>query len=274
MAGLVLDGTGGQYEGFSYLGGGVLLLLAFAAPTLARQEREHWRRHIALLLVLAGFAALALTNDIYLGPWRVLHIPLPHPLIALVGVIRSSGRFIWPLLYLTTALGIAGASRLGAIRGAMLLLAAIVLQWVDTTPLRAALTASIAVPAPSPMPTALLNAAIASNRMITVLPSYACLQALEGPSKEITVQVQLAAARRNVATNTIYAGRAAPNCNQEAAHTALPAAGSGEATLYLPEYQAFAALRSLAAGRPDCQAEAAFLLCGLPPPHNRYPTKG
>jgi hypothetical protein len=212
------------------------------------------------------------TNDVYLGPWRVLHIPLPHALVVLAGVIRSSGRFIWPLLYLTTALAIAGASRWGAIRGAALLLAAMLLQWVDTAPLRAALSASIA--APAPMPEAALNAAIAANRMITVLPSYACLQALEGPSKEITVQVQLAAARLNVATNTLYAGRAAPHCDQEAARTSLPAAGSGEATLYLPEYQAFAALRALAASRPDCQAQTAYLLCGLPPSYVRYPTKG
>ena len=274
MAGLVLDGTGGQYEGFSYLGGSVLLLLAFAAPSLARQGRQRWRGHIALLLVLAGFAAVAVTNDVYLGPWRVLHIPLPHTLVALAGVVRSSGRFIWPLLYLATALAIARASGLGVVRGAALLLAAIVLQWVDTAPLRAALSASIAAPAAAPMPPALLNAAISANRMITVLPSYACLQALEGPSKEITVQVQLAAARLNVATNTLYAGRAAPNCDREAARTSLPAAGSGEATLYLPEYQAFAALRALAASRPDCQAGRAYLLCGLPPSDGRYPTKG
>jgi hypothetical protein len=274
MARLVLDGTGGQYEGFSYFGAGVLLLLAFAAPSLAHQTRQCWRRHIVLVLGLAGFAAVALTNDVYLGPWRVLHIPLPHTLVALAGVVRSSGRFIWPLLYLTNALAIAQASRLGAVRGAALLLAAILLQWVDTAPLRTALSASIAAPAPSPMPGAPLNAAIAANRMITVLPSYACLRALEGPDKEITLQVQLAASRLNIATNTLYAGRAAPDCDREAARTSLPTPGGGEATLYLPDYPAFTAVHALATSRPDCQSIAAYVLCGLPAADGLYPTKG
>jgi hypothetical protein len=274
MASLVLDGTGGQYEGFSYLGGGVLLLLACAAPTLAHQTSLRWRRHTVLLLVLAGFTAAALTNDVYLGRWHVLHIPLPGAVMALAGVVRSSGRFVWPLVYLTAALAIAAASRRGAIQGGALLLAATLLQWADTAPLRAALRASIAQPAPAPMPPAVLTAAIAANRMITVLPSYACLRALEGPAKEITVQIQLAAARLNVATNTLYAGRAAPNCAREAAKTSLPAAGSGEATVYLPDNPAFAGLRALAATRADCRVGAAFVLCGLPPAYERYPTKG
>jgi hypothetical protein len=113
--------------------------------------------------------------------------------------------------------------RLGPRRGGALLALVVVLQWIDTAPLRAAVRASQAGPAPFAIDPALLERAMAGKQEIDVLPSYACQTAIDGRAKEIAVQVQLQAARHNVATNTLYAGRAAVDCKRERARvTVLP----------------------------------------------------
>lgn len=128
----VLDATGGQYEGFAYLGGGVLL------TTFIWLGRRPWRRaaaHRGLLAVLGLLFLLALGSRIFAGPFKILDLGLT-PWESIFAVFRTNGRAIWPVAYALMLASVAGVSRLGIRRALPILAVAIGLQWVDTGPLR------------------------------------------------------------------------------------------------------------------------------------------
>ena len=130
-----------QYEGFAYLGSGVLLLLACAALSRRLSGRAQRpsaqgpgsRPSLALLLFLAlVLFAYSLSTRITLGT-RVLADPaLPEQLAQLLAVFRASGRFVWPLALLLPLWACAQLSeRLSRASLAGLLLAAGALQVWD-----------------------------------------------------------------------------------------------------------------------------------------------
>jgi len=88
-----------QYEGYSYLGLGIICLLAVLLVDLAirprrpRLPRVHW----PLLVVTLFLSAFAASTVLTLGPWTLINQPLEVPLLA---TFRSSGRFIWVAYYL------------------------------------------------------------------------------------------------------------------------------------------------------------------------------
>jgi len=210
MRELIVDGTGEQYEGFSYLGAGVLFLGLMALPDLCRVAPGAWRAHTCMIALLAVFTLFALSNRIYLGPWHILTIPLPASIFELASMFRSSGRFFWPSLYFLTALAIVAAPALRGRAGAWLLLFATMIQIMDTAPLRSALAARILTPAANPLFETRWAEAIRQHDVISVIPPYGCGAGRN--AEEIAIELQLLASRENVATNTVYASRNRVNC--------------------------------------------------------------
>ena len=143
----VIDATGGQYEGFNYQGAGVLLLLLAAGLSLClrtAQRRMAGRTGLALLVPLALLTLLALTPRVYAGHWLVLPLPI-SPWDKLLASMRASGRAFWIVGYaLTTGSIVLLALRLPRRALAPLLTAAVVLQIIDTRPLRASAAAFFA----------------------------------------------------------------------------------------------------------------------------------
>lgn len=107
----------GQYEGFSYLGLGMILLCAIGLALLiwksVKLHREHnlWlvvktfiKKHysglISLFVVVSVFNGLALTTWVYLGKRIILQVYLPEKWYDLLAIVRSSGRFMWVIMYL------------------------------------------------------------------------------------------------------------------------------------------------------------------------------
>ncbi len=129
----VLDATGGQYEGFAYLGGGVLLT-TFIWLCLSPWRRAGARR--GLLVVMALLFLLALGSRIFAGPFKILDLGLT-PWESIFAVFRTNGRAVWPVAYAIMLASVAGVSRLGARRAIPVLAVAIGLQWIDIGPLRA-----------------------------------------------------------------------------------------------------------------------------------------
>src|SRR5579862_944446 len=273
----VLDATGGQYEGFSYLGAGLLLLALLAARSTQRSSLAvlrdwrrriagSWRRHACLWCVLLGFLALAVSNTVYLGGWNLGTVPLPAPLLHLLGVFRSSGRFCWPALYALAATAIVAAAARHPRAGAAVLLVAAFLQWLDAAPLRAAVSASAAAAVPPLIDAGAWRRAIARHHAIRVFPSFACLD--KPPftwtwSRQVAVELQLLAGEAGVATNTVYAGRGAPDCPAEAeAAAAFERPAPSELAVFFAEFPGFAALQA-AAAQPGslCRASAYLVLC-------------
>lgn len=124
-----------EIEGFAYLGLGVLLLAVVAVALLCRgRPRVHLRvEHLPFAFVLIGFTAFAITPYLAVGA-HVMKLPWPEPMIGLGNLFRSSGRFVWPLVYCAMAaifwLVAKGARRRTA---SGLLIAAATLQIIDTS---------------------------------------------------------------------------------------------------------------------------------------------
>lgn len=205
----ILDGTGGQYEGFAYLGAGLLPLLA-GLPFLA--QRVSVRRHSWLLALMAGFAVLAVSNRVMFGPIEVLDVPLPEWAMHAAGIVRSSGRFAWPGVYLLAALAVATLAR-WRWSPALLLLAA-GLQWMDAGPLRRLVAASVAGPGPAVLDIAAWQAVLPGLDQVVVDPPAACLPRTPWPEwpQQVAVQIQFMAAEAGVPTNTLAAARVRPDC--------------------------------------------------------------
>ena len=132
--------TAGQYEGFAYLGAGMLALLVLASGSaiLRRPVGADWpsrRRWLWLSGACGALALLAVSVRPTLGTHVLFELPLPAAAAQLLGLFRASGRFIWPLTYLLMAWSIARVARLS---GAPLWLAAALL--IQTYDLSAKLT--------------------------------------------------------------------------------------------------------------------------------------
>ncbi len=131
----VIDGTGGQYEGFNYLGLGVLLLLALALWAGSSEINSAVRKYWALALLVLGLTLLALSHRVFAGYWEVLKIGSSPPFF--LEQLRASGRLFWPVGYTLMAMGLTVAHRrLRRPFNIALILVAAVLQFVDASSLR------------------------------------------------------------------------------------------------------------------------------------------
>jgi len=91
-----------QYEGFNYLGAGIIFLLyltcmkLFTEPQLVKQVfKNQW----PLIIVLIFFTLFALSNVVTLNDWVVFTVHIPAALQFIASIFRSSGRFFWPMYY-------------------------------------------------------------------------------------------------------------------------------------------------------------------------------
>ncbi len=257
----ILDASGGQYEGFSYFGAGILLLIFLSGPDLVHWISRDRRTDVLLWVVLLGFVAFAVTPMFCLGFRCVGTIPSPGGLVLSISEsFRSSGRFVWPALYALTAAAVV----LTATRhrfGAALLLAAGLLQWVDTAPLRTAFAHSVSRPAPRVLDAASWQHALAASSTVRVFPSFSCLSPLPLASVEIALEVQLLAILAGVPVNSVYAARHQADCITEAA-TAKTPPPAGSITVYLANLPGYAEIRNTAAADPNCQNSPRMVVCG------------
>ena len=107
-----LPSGAGQYEGFSYLGlGGIILVLiglvtavsVFAIKCVQKKIRQVLKRRYCQIIswgiVSLVFTILAITNNIVFNNTAVFYSPLPTWTDSFTAIIRSSGRFIWFVMY-------------------------------------------------------------------------------------------------------------------------------------------------------------------------------
>lgn len=97
-------GLGGDYEGYNYLGSGILglLLVALYAGYKNPKPRLSIRTYTIALLSL-GLFIYAISNRIALGDHEILAYPLPKAIQQLAETFRASGRFFWPVYYIVYA---------------------------------------------------------------------------------------------------------------------------------------------------------------------------
>lgn len=129
--------TAGQYEGFAYLGAGMLVLLVLWLLTFHRPTggqavqagtipRARW---IAVSAAAGLLMLLAFSARPSVGSMVLAQVPLSEGVEKALGVFRASGRFIWPMTYLVMVLAL---SHVGRRRwGGLLLAACLLLQAQD-----------------------------------------------------------------------------------------------------------------------------------------------
>ncbi len=126
-----------QYEGFGYLGAGMLILL-IAAVVLLLIKKVHPRMGLQRwLLLITGlcFLIFSIIPEISWGETVLLNIDLGKIFGTVVGIFRSNGRFIWPVCYLMVTSIIVFLFRHMKERSFMVLLSfCLILQVLDMAP--------------------------------------------------------------------------------------------------------------------------------------------
>ena len=241
MEGIARDATKGQYEGEAYVGHGVLLALALCLLFTPRKVLAHIRNHwvyVAGILAIASFAA---SNKVYFGASLLIQYDLPQAAIELANYFRASGRFIWPLAYslaiLPTACLFRWWPRAPAIGAALL---AAFLQIQESYPLLQYLRMRTGVAAADLVDTPRLNSWLGAHERLWQYPSWSC-GGLGGkrwagnPEANRELQVQLAAARAGVPTNSVYTSRMLKDCPAEFQWGQRPELAEGVLYLLGPE---------------------------------------
>ena len=222
--------VGMHSQQFGYPGFGVEAVWAAAmAGLLAGAGDFKWRRHVALILVLAGCFLFALSNRITLGSHQIIHIPLPQSLLFALGTFRASGRFIWPILYATAAAAVVSILSWRNRRLAVgILAAASLFQWIDADPLRHEAAQSTLHADPEAIDRQSVLAFIAGTSAVSVFPSTACMEertedtAFMNRLLRIHVEIELLASRNIQILNNVYKSRGAADCTRQAADRAGP----------------------------------------------------
>ncbi len=99
-----------QYEGFGYLGAGMLMMTSVAIviilslfarkrKSLSRTFAKKHTSEIVLALLVITFMLLAVLPMVTLGDTKWFGVPYPSFIDKMLGIFRSNGRFIWVPVY-------------------------------------------------------------------------------------------------------------------------------------------------------------------------------
>lgn len=110
----------GQYEGFAYLGIGMLLLVAvsivYSVLYVWRKKKKEQQekipaKYIITVVMIALSILMSASNELSFGKYLICKIPLPDKIESLWAIFRASGRLIWPAVYLLMLYGICMGAR-------------------------------------------------------------------------------------------------------------------------------------------------------------------
>lgn len=238
LQGVTRDATQGQYEGEAYIGRGALFLLALALASAPRRVLAYLRQYWVWAVTLAALAIYAASNRVYVGPVLLVSFDLPDFALSIGNYFRATGRFVWPLAYGLTLLPLACLCRWWRpLPAAVVAGLAVWLQLAEASPgiryRREQTTQARQDLIDEPR----IRMWLAEHQRLWQYPSWDC-GGLVGsnrkwPSDDSNreLQLQRAAARAGVPTNSVYMSRALKNCDAEMAWQEHPQLEDG--TLYV-----------------------------------------
>ena len=200
------DATGGQYEGFNYLGLGVLIAIIAACAVSWRSVGAFLREHPALVCIMAGFVFYALSSRVWMGEWNLVSYIIPYPATLLTETFRASGRFFWPVGLLLMALAVAALAKSRRRWMPVLLIALVVVQGADIRSLLHGVKAH-ASHAPS-YDFREWRMVLPGITAIEVYPAYGCPELFKQPYSFL----QLLAGEIGATVNTGYLARSNSTC--------------------------------------------------------------
>ncbi len=101
--------TQGQYEGFSYLGMGIILLCACGIVLMVKnifRRRKPSVYQVMTVLMSIGLIALAVSPTITWNDKLLLQLPYSSTIYKYWGIFGSCGRMAWPVVYFLMIFGI------------------------------------------------------------------------------------------------------------------------------------------------------------------------
>jgi len=97
----------GSEEGFAFLGITVIALLLISLPTVFKGNHPLLsKNNIGLILATIGMGVFSLSNRISVLQRELFVYPIPSQIRKYIDPFRSSGRFVWPLIYLLILFGL------------------------------------------------------------------------------------------------------------------------------------------------------------------------
>jgi hypothetical protein len=267
----VVDATGGQaFEGFNYLGAGVLLLIlamvvgeAIGAIRQRGVTSGFWARWTPMVLAMLGLTLWAVGWSAYAFKTHLYDLPKPSgDLAETIGGFRAHGRFFWAVGYLLLALAVTWTAKLPRKVGLSVLVAALALQAVDTSNLRHAVRQVFAEPDWPAYPLVLTGSRVTAGRPWVFAPAYFC-----SPSQRdirVIKQMNLAIVRNGGTTNTFATARNNdPACDQVRPEVAVDAApGDRRIVVVMRNEQPRGGFLAPIAGRSDCYWFGRGVACG------------
>ncbi|GAA4296428.1 hypothetical protein GCM10023142_35140 [Anaerocolumna aminovalerica] len=135
--------TSGQYEGYAYLGIGVIILLLIAIVDIIDKfdmkiNFKNWiKNNIDLVLcisIMFVFFIFALSPTITINDKIIVNIPLPSFINSVLSIFRASGRFMWPIMYILMILLIVNVINNHSKNMPVILVICCILQLIDISP--------------------------------------------------------------------------------------------------------------------------------------------
>ena len=202
--------TPGQYEGYNYLGLGLIALLVLDLILRPRGIAQVCRLTPATLplLVLSVLCmSVAVSPRITFGPWTIATIELPNVLKALMAAIHCPGRLFWPVHYLAILLVIVVTYRQWrSPTRELLLVGALILQLADLLPVRERVRTGYDRDPRHPLTAPVWRELRANHEQLIVLPPWQCTPGTPGGPEGFRIFGELAVAER-LRTNSYYAAR-------------------------------------------------------------------
>ena len=171
--------TPGQYEGYNYLGVGVLVVALVVLVVSVFQRRKlpslNVRWLVPLLLCCLVLTLLALSTKVTLGSRTLVDLDPGGKLSPYLASLRASGRLFWTPYYLI--LVVALASPFLFLRSAWanaLLACALLLQIADTQSLRHWVRTTVSEAHPSPLKSPIWATLGSVHQNLIVLPAWQC----------------------------------------------------------------------------------------------------
>lgn len=262
---VIVDATGGQYEGFNYLGAGILVLgvvwLVSGPGRLLRVVRSH----PVLTATLALLSFYALSNEVFVGGTRVLHYSLPAPGMRLASAFRSSGRFFWPMYYVITFGLLASVwRRLPGRAGVAILAGVALLQYAETRTMRSSVASAAGrINQPHFVDVEVMDRVDRADRLF-VYPSFDCTQGdpdWQQPSswRATTMELLLFTSGRALPSNSMYVSRGQKDCEGE--RRSLPNRTLDPGTLYVVRRADAPALANDLGSAANCLVKGPAFLC-------------
>ena len=133
----IILSRGEELEGFNYFGfGGLILISSMIFFSTEKKMRNKFLKYLnkKILFILIILFILSLSNNISIGSWEIIQIPLNKFLFGIFSIIRSSGRLFWLVSYFLLFLSLLIIyEKFNKKNSSLIIFLILILQLVDTS---------------------------------------------------------------------------------------------------------------------------------------------